>query len=91
MILVSCFNVYPNEIESIAVMHPGVPETAAIAQADEKSGEVVALFVVKKAVAITKEDRAFFIALGTRIAELRKAQSMPSCSSPRRWRSPSRP
>ena len=48
MILVSGFNVYPNEVESVAVTHPGVLEAAAIAQADEKSGEVVALFVVKK-------------------------------------------
>jgi long-chain acyl-CoA synthetase len=40
--------VYPNEIESVAVTHPGVLEAAAIAQPDEKSGEVVALFVVKK-------------------------------------------
>jgi long-chain acyl-CoA synthetase len=35
-------------VESVAVTHPGVLEAAAIAQADEKSGEVVALFVVKK-------------------------------------------
>ena len=48
MILVSGFNVYPNEVEGIAVMHPGVLEAAAVAQPDERSGEVVALFVVKK-------------------------------------------
>ena len=48
MILVSGFNVYPNEVESVAVTHPGVLEAAAIAQPDERSGEVVALFVVKK-------------------------------------------
>jgi len=48
MILVSGFNVYPNEIESVVVTHPGVLEVAAVAQPDEKSGEVVALFVVKK-------------------------------------------
>ena len=48
MILVSGFNVYPNEVESVAVTHPGVLEVAAIAQLDEKSGEVVALFVVRK-------------------------------------------
>jgi long-chain acyl-CoA synthetase len=48
MILVSGFNVYPNEVESVAVTHPGVLECAAIAQSDEKSGEVVALFVVRK-------------------------------------------
>jgi len=48
MILVSGFNVYPNEIESVVAMHPGVLEVAAVAQPDERSGEVVALFVVRK-------------------------------------------
>src|SRR6202795_1560784 len=48
MILVSGFNVYPNEIESVVAAHPGVLEVAAVAQTDENSGEVVALFVVKK-------------------------------------------
>ena len=48
MILVSGFNVYPNEVESVAVTHPGVLEAAAIAQPNERAGEVVALFVVKK-------------------------------------------
>jgi long-chain acyl-CoA synthetase len=48
MILVSGFNVYPNEVESVAAAHPGVLEVAAVAQPDEKAGEVVALFVVKK-------------------------------------------
>jgi long-chain acyl-CoA synthetase len=56
MILVSGFNVYPNEVESVAVTHPGVLEAAAIAQPDEKSGEVVALFVVKKDEALTEQD-----------------------------------
>ena len=48
MINVSGFNVYPNEIESVIAAHPGVLEVAAVAQADENAGEVVALFVVKK-------------------------------------------
>jgi long-chain acyl-CoA synthetase len=48
MILVSGFNVYPNEVESVAAKHPGVLEVAAVAQPDEASGEVVALFVVRK-------------------------------------------
>jgi long-chain acyl-CoA synthetase len=48
MILVSGFNVYPNEVESVAVTHPGVLEVAAVAQADDRAGEVVALFVVAK-------------------------------------------
>ena len=48
MILVSGFNVYPNEVENVAATHPGVLEVAAVAQPDENSGEVVALFAVKK-------------------------------------------
>ncbi len=48
MILVSGFNVYPNEVEAVVAAHPGVLEVAAVAQPDENSGEVVALFVVKK-------------------------------------------
>ncbi|HXW10686.1 MAG TPA: AMP-binding protein, partial [Steroidobacteraceae bacterium] len=48
MILVSGFNVYPNEVEGVAVTHAGVLEVAAVAQADERAGEVVALFVVRK-------------------------------------------
>ena len=55
MILVSGFNVYPNEIESVAAAHPGVLEVAAVAQPDENSGEVVALFVVKKDPKLTAE------------------------------------
>jgi long-chain acyl-CoA synthetase len=56
MILVSGFNVYPNEVESVAVTHPGVLEVAAVAQPDEKSGEVVALFVVRKDPTLTEKD-----------------------------------
>jgi long-chain acyl-CoA synthetase len=48
MILVSGFNVYPNEVEAVAAAHPGVLEAAAVAMPDEHSGEVVALFVVRK-------------------------------------------
>jgi long-chain acyl-CoA synthetase len=48
MILVSGFNVYPNEVEGVLAEHPGVLEAAAVAQPDEDSGEVVAVFVVKK-------------------------------------------
>lgn len=55
MILVSGFNVYPNEVEDVAVTHPGVLEAAAVAQPDEKSGEVVALFVVRKDPGLTAE------------------------------------
>ena len=55
MINVSGFNVYPNEIESVAVTHPGVMEVAAVAKEDPHSGEVVALFVVRKDPALTAE------------------------------------
>ena len=55
MINVSGFNVYPNEVESVAMTHPGVLEAAAVAKADERSGEVVALFVVRKDPALTAE------------------------------------
>ena len=56
MILVSGFNVYPNEIENVAVMHPKVLEAAAVGIPDEKSGEVVKLFIVKKENSLTKEE-----------------------------------
>src|SRR5207237_3113484 len=55
MILVSGFNVYPNEIEAVVVMHPGVLECAAIGLPDAKSGEAVKLFVVKKDESLTAE------------------------------------
>jgi long-chain acyl-CoA synthetase len=60
MILVSGFNVYPNEVEGVVARMSGVLEVAAVAQDDEKSGEVVALFVVKKDPALTKEDVVTF-------------------------------
>lgn len=47
MILVSGFNVYPNEVEEVAVMHPGILEAAAIGVADPHSNEVVKLFIVR--------------------------------------------
>jgi len=56
MILVSGFNVYPNEVEAAAVTHEGILEVAAVAQPDEKSGEVVALFVVRKDPKLTEQD-----------------------------------
>jgi long-chain acyl-CoA synthetase len=54
MILVSGFNVYPNEVEAIAASHPGILEAAAVAQPDEHSGEVVALYVVRKDSSLTE-------------------------------------
>ncbi|HEX7965635.1 MAG TPA: AMP-binding protein [Gammaproteobacteria bacterium] len=56
MILVSGFNVYPNEVEDVAMMHPGVRECAAVGVPDEHSGEVVKLFVVRKDPALTAEE-----------------------------------
>jgi long-chain acyl-CoA synthetase len=56
MILVSGFNVYPNEIEQVVAMHPGVLECAAIGVADEHSGEVPKVFVVKKDPNLTEQD-----------------------------------
>jgi long-chain acyl-CoA synthetase len=56
LILVSGFNVYPNEVEAVAASHPGILECAAVAQADEHSGEVVALYVVRKDPNLTEHD-----------------------------------
>ena len=56
MILVSGFNVYPNEIEQVVAMHPGVLECAAIGVQDEHSGEVPKVFVVKKDPNLTEQD-----------------------------------
>jgi len=56
MILVSGFNVYPNEIEEVAAMHPGVLEAAAVGVPDEHSGEAVKLFVVKRDPALTEAE-----------------------------------
>jgi long-chain acyl-CoA synthetase len=55
MILVSGFNVYPNEIEAVVAMHPAVLECAAVGVPDTKSGEAVKLFVVKKDPTLTAE------------------------------------
>ena len=55
MILVSGFNVYPNEVEEIMVAHPKVAECAAVGVPDNHSGEVVKLFVVKKDQSLTEE------------------------------------
>lgn len=56
MILVSGFNVYPNEVEEAIASHPGVLEVAAIGVPDEHSGEIVKVVVVKKDSALTAED-----------------------------------
>ncbi|WP_144112240.1 long-chain fatty acid--CoA ligase [Paraburkholderia sp. BCC1886] len=56
MILVSGFNVYPNEIEDVVAKLPGVFEVAAVGVPDQNSGEAVKLFVVKKDPALTDAD-----------------------------------
>ncbi|MGC4002210.1 MAG: long-chain fatty acid--CoA ligase, partial [Pirellulales bacterium] len=53
MIIVSGFNVYPNEVEEVVPLHPGVLEVAAIGIPDEHSGEVVKMFIVRKDPALT--------------------------------------
>jgi long-chain acyl-CoA synthetase len=55
MILVSGFNVYPNEIESVVAAHPGVLECGVVGVADEKSGEAVKVVIVRKDPALTKD------------------------------------
>ncbi|NLF52891.1 MAG: long-chain-fatty-acid--CoA ligase [Thauera phenolivorans] len=55
MILVSGFNVYPNEVEDVLASHPGVLEVAAVGVPDEHSGEAVKVFVVRKDPALTEQ------------------------------------
>lgn len=56
MILVSGFNVYPNEIEDVVSRHPKVLEVAAVGKQDDKSGECVMLFIVKKDKSLTEKE-----------------------------------
>lgn len=60
MILVSGFNVYPNEIEQVVSLHPAVLECAAVGIPDEKSGEAVKLFVVKADPTVSEDDLASY-------------------------------
>jgi long-chain acyl-CoA synthetase len=60
MILVSGFNVYPTEIEQVVNLHPAVLECAAVGVPDDKSGEAVKLFVVKKDAALSEEEIAAY-------------------------------
>jgi len=55
MILVSGFNVYPNEIEGVVATHPGVLECGAVGVPDDKSGEAVKVVIVRKDSSLTKE------------------------------------
>jgi long-chain acyl-CoA synthetase len=56
MVIVSGFNVYPNEVESVVATHPGVLECAVVGVPDERSGEAVKVFVVRKDPALTEAD-----------------------------------
>jgi long-chain acyl-CoA synthetase len=56
LIIVSGFNVYPNEIESVVTSHPKVLEVGAIGVLHEKSGEAVKIFVVKSDPRLTEEE-----------------------------------
>jgi long-chain acyl-CoA synthetase len=60
MIIVSGFNVYPNEVEGVIAMHPGVVECAAVGVPDEKSGEAVKVYVVRKDPALTEAELMAF-------------------------------
>ena len=60
MILVSGFNVYPNEIEQVVTMHPAVLECAAVGIPDAKSGEAVKLYVVKSDPTVSEDDLASY-------------------------------
>jgi long-chain acyl-CoA synthetase len=56
MIIVSGFKVFPNEVEDVVAKHPGVREVAAVGQPDERSGESVVIFVVKKDPSLTEAE-----------------------------------
>jgi long-chain acyl-CoA synthetase len=60
MVLVSGFNVYPSEIEQVVNLHPGVLECAAIGVPDDRAGEAVKLFVVKKDPTLSEDDLAVY-------------------------------
>ena len=56
MIIVSGFNVFPNEIEEVLVTHPGILEAAAVAAPSDATGEMVKVFVVRKDLSLTERD-----------------------------------
>jgi long-chain acyl-CoA synthetase len=62
MILVSGFNVYPNEIEDVVATHPGVMECAVVGAPDGASGEAVVLFVARKDASLTEQALRQFLA-----------------------------
>ena len=88
MILVSGFNVYPNEIEEVIASHPGVLECAVIGVADSKSGEAVKAFIVKKDQNLTPEEIIKYC--GTQSPPTRcpsRSSSGPTCPRPMSARS----
>ena len=56
MIIVSGFNVYPNELENVISLCPGVVECAAIGIADSNQGQAIKIFIIKKDPALTEDD-----------------------------------
>ena len=56
MVLVSGFNVYPNEVEDVLARHPGVAEVAVIGLPDDPAGELVAAYVVRRDPALTEAE-----------------------------------
>jgi long-chain acyl-CoA synthetase len=62
MVLVSGFNVYPNEVEDVVASHPGVLECAVVGVPDAASGEAVVLFVAKKDPALSEQELRKFLA-----------------------------
>ena len=62
MVLVSGFNVYPNEVEDVLAMHPGVLECAVIGVPDTASGEAVKAYVVRRDPALTEDELKRFAA-----------------------------
>lgn len=61
VIIVSGFNVYPNELEDVAVMHPGVMEAAAVGVQDPDSGEAIRLFIVRKDPTLSEKDLSAYL------------------------------
>jgi long-chain acyl-CoA synthetase len=55
MIVVSGFKVYPNQIEDVVALHPGVAEVAAIGVPDERTGEIVKIIVVRQDATLTEQ------------------------------------
>jgi long-chain acyl-CoA synthetase len=78
MVIVSGFNVYPNEIEDVVAMHPGVFEVAAIGVPDEHSGEAVKLFVVRRDVELTEDDILAFCR--ERLTGYKRPKSVEFCA-----------